>query len=354
MRKRRAMILAAAVFVVALTPSVAWGWAEGGATYYTSCADCHGATGFPVSDATADTRTVAGPHKGYTSTSRKCAVCHKTHEVMTPNISLLPWNTITDTCNMCHDGTGGGGVYGVLASRGVTVTTSHRIDVTNIVPLGDPTTGGPAPVQFGGTADRPMTCTDCHSPHGAAVAAFTGDRARTATDAITPRPKSDRLLKKRPGAATSAVAYYGSDWCVACHQGAAGVSASHDHPVGRDSSAYYYDNVMRMASDDSTDTWVRGSLGGSNRGYLMTAQMRSELTATIGASGPICQQCHEDARYAGVADTWTADVATFSVTSPDGANPLDNPRFQVFPHESAAASMLIEPTVAQDLCQNCH
>ena len=43
---------------------------------------------------------------------------------------------------------------------------------------------------------------------------------------------------------------------------------------------------------------------------------------------------------------------SFAVTTPNGTTTSDNPRFQVFPHESATQGMLIE--TGGDLCTNCH
>src|SRR5574340_1104758 len=73
----------------------------------------------------------SGPHGGYITTTTKCAACHSVHTAGTA--LLLPAATLKDTCETCHDGTGGSGVYGELASKvpAVVVASAHRIDFTH-------------------------------------------------------------------------------------------------------------------------------------------------------------------------------------------------------------------------------
>ena len=48
---------------------------------------------------------------------------------------LLPAATIKDTCNSCHDGTGGNGVYGVVEARtGGDPGAEHRTETTCVDP----------------------------------------------------------------------------------------------------------------------------------------------------------------------------------------------------------------------------
>lgn len=350
-----------------LMPAIAFGYGEGAASR-TQCVECHGsvslAPGQTPSESTADTRTVTGPHMGYTATSRKCQTCHQVHAA--PAAKLLPEATILDTCNVCHDGSGGGGVYGVLLARGITPAQAHNVGTgaTNVVPGGDAETGLSATMTTlrgpSGTPGGTLTCTDCHTPHGQKVVApFTGDRKRVASP-ISPNPKSSRLLKRDPGATGKDIGEYGSNWCLACHAGRGQMDTPTklNHPVATDTVAVY-DRLIRMASDDLTASWETSTLGGSNRGYLMTQATLATLAST--GSGPICQQCHEDARNVGQlnAEGTEGDPATFTITPPaggvvpDGENETDNPRFQVFPHESVTSHFLVEEN--DDLCYgNCH
>jgi hypothetical protein len=359
MKKRTiaAILIALAVLSVALVPASAFAYKEGGGTVGSACKDCHGETATKPASI-ADTGTVTGPHMGYTSTSRKCQTCHKVHDAPVADAKLLPAATIKGTCNICHDGTGGYGVYDVLENRGYSVAARHRIETTgtNQVPGGDESTGDTATVTFG-SADGSLTCTDCHTPHGyKVVAAFRGDRKRTATDVQTPIV-STRLLKKRPTGATADVAYYGSSWCLGCHKGrrsmgVVGWTGPVNHPVATDSVATY-NAVISMASYTATSSRITTGLGGANLGYVMTQETVGQLAAA--GAGPICQQCHEDTRNAGTLadDGLTAHAADFQVASYDGTpTALDNPPFQVFPHESDQRRFLVETD--DNLCLNCH
>jgi hypothetical protein len=97
-----------------------------------------------------------------------------------------------------------------------------------------------------------------------------------------------------------------------------------------------------------------GGLGGDNFGYVSNPAWR-EVSGN--QKYPICQQCHEDSRNVG--DATPSEITTpatpaegFRVTSPDGQNATDNPRFQNFPHETEKSNLLVE--TADDLCLNCH
>lgn len=350
---RRFLAASAVVVALSLLPALAFGFANEGDGSRTTCVSCHGATATPPSDSNADTTTVTGPHRGYTATSAKCATCHQVHAAAAPK--LLPTTTVSDTCRICHDGTGGFGVYGVILARtGLPPAADHSYDQTRAIPGGDATTGGTRIGVFSTEEPtRNMTCTDCHTPHGGKVVAdFTGDRKRTANDLAYPIVSS-RLLKKRPGNIGYDINNYGSDWCGACHQGRVVQTPVHNHPVATDTVGFYYENVIRMASDNSGAATQNGSIGASNRAFLMTAPTVAALRAQ--EAGPICQQCHEDARNVGIlaADGVTADPEAFTVTSLDGDPPAgQNPVYQVFPHESQNPRFLVEQD--DDLCTNCH
>ena len=342
-----------------------------------TCPQCHGMEESQVSTTSVDP-TRKGPHGGYSTGTQKCATCPTIHNANLGSVMLLPAATIKDTCNSCHDGTGGQGVYGVIAARGMTVQSAHRVETTNLIPGGD-ADGSSRTATFSADGGF-LTCSDCHSPHDAdTVDAFTGDRARESTPAAFAGVSStltNRLLRQRPTSSATTVTAYGSDWCGGCHTGRI---SSHDataianHPT--DSAAttdapgwtpFTYENVARQTALNTTTT-VMGTLGANNFGYVMwestgTPSVRSPLQA---GHYPICQQCHEDARHVGddVANPLTVSTLNgnderFAVTQADGApdgalGSLDNPRFQVFPHESQNERLLLEDTT-DDLCLNCH
>ncbi len=301
-----------------------------------------------------------GPHGLYATGSQRCEICHEIHDA--GGAKLLPAATVTSSCNMCHDGTGGKGVYGAIQARtGVDPQVTgggHAIDTTSVVPGGDSSTGGSATMAFGGPGGT-LGCDDCHSPHDSqTVTGFPSERWRTTYPLnVANNVKSNKLLRQHPGDTTgTAVTEYGSDWCLACHKGRGSGTAVHNHPVDSQATTttpFTYANVARLASDDPTSVTTTGTLAGTNRGYLMPYPR----TTQQGGHLPICQQCHEDARNVGTLTDDIGDAASFSITATDGNVPTDNPRFQNFPHETTNYRLLVEAnatTYFDDLCLNCH
>jgi predicted CXXCH cytochrome family protein len=295
-----------------------------------------------------------GPHGFYTSTTNRCAACHEVHDAA--GAKLLPAATITDSCNTCHDGTGGKGVYGAIeAQTGIDPAVAggmHSVDTTSVVPGGDAGTGGSATMAFAGPGST-LTCGDCHSPHNSnVVEPYSPERWRTTYNLIQQyNTKTSHLLRQRPGDTTATVAVYGSDWCAACHAGRSSGGTVHNHPVDSKATTatpFYYDYIVKLASDGPTSVTTTGTLARSNRGYLMPYPR----TAQQGAHKPICQQCHEDTRNVGTLSDATGTAAAFVITATDGQTDTDNPRFQNFPHETLSPSMLVEDN--DDLCLNCH
>ena len=335
-----------------------------------------------------------GPHGIYTSSTRRCPMCHTLHDAPTAN-AMLPGATVKATCFTCHDGTQGYGVYGTIQARtGSPAPGGHGIETTNVVPGGDAATGGSATtIVFRGSGN--LTCSDCHSPHGRnTVQAFTGERIRVRS--IMRPVYSSKLLKKQPTGAPSPVDYYGSDWCAGCHQGRTSSGAAHRHPVETRATRpldYYYYSRLALYEVPSvlwyswqngtpaalTNTNARiGAVGNlhvyfdprhpiprtsvlhevrhENSPWLM-AYPRSPLHA---GHAPICQQCHEDTRECGElsADGTTVTVVSEGVYGldadglPQSWTKITNPRFQNFPHETENANMLVE--TGDNLCLNCH
>jgi len=354
------MVLAI-VWVLLIAPA-AYGWAESAEWDGDplECVSCHSEE-FPF-----DTRS--GPHMGYSATSAKCQICHTVHAAPAGGILLLPKATIRDNCMVCHDGTGGLGVYGTIAARGLTVGGAHRIDTTNTVPGGDASTGGGRMQTFSGETGF-LTCSDCHSVHGARVVdEFSGERVRfhsTDRNWLT-EWSSTKLLRQVPVGSETTATVYGSDWCIGCHRGrVSNLPAVMNHPVdaaSTTSTPFYYDNVAIVTADDSLET-TYGTLGllgelpdaiWHNRGLVMPFPRTEQQEG----HAPICQQCHEDSRDVGEpGDVAAADVYRYgdgrTAGDPVGGDPeFDNPLFQTFPHETQNERMLVE--TGDNLCTNCH
>jgi predicted CXXCH cytochrome family protein len=175
-----------------------------------------------------------GPHGVYSNKGNRCNACHTIHAAPA-GIKLLPGQTVTDTCYACHDGTGGGGVYGVIYARtGVQPEATHRVDTTTTVPGGDSSDGGDATMAFTGGVGGTLGCTDCHSPHDSkTVAKWTNQRMRTDVDHLVSQgvTQTNRLLRQNPGSSTATATVYGSDWCLACHAGRVDAGPLHNHPA---------------------------------------------------------------------------------------------------------------------------
>lgn len=335
----------------------AYGWAEGGATHggdTSDCTICHMSTLFFPDR--------SGPHGGYLTTTKKCQACHSVHEAAGGGYSLLPAATTKDNCLVCHDGTGGYGVYGALAGKGIAVGATHRIDTTNSVPGGS-VTGGSAVMTFTGESGF-LSCEDCHSVHGAdTVEPFQGERIRFHADerGYGASWSTDHLLRKQPRGSDRSTDVYGSDWCIGCHRGRrSGLPALMNHAVDSSdtvASPFQYSRIAAVTTTTSLLTTITGlgmqgvvpTLTWSNRGFVMPTPRTAEQTG----HAPICQQCHEDSRIVGepgaVAEAYVIRYGDGTIES---GEVTDNPRFQAFPHETENEYMLVE--TYDNLCTNCH
>jgi hypothetical protein len=340
-------------------------------TYY-DCGNCHHTYGGIYG---------VGPHGNFVTSgtngpTAKCTMCHTVHDAVPTSVKLLPRATVGASCDACHDGTGGYGVYGTLAARGVPVGAAHRIETAALVPGGD-VGGGDRTGDFRGQGGT-LTCTDCHTPHGTPgtmVNPFVGDRQRTTImfEKTVRRHHvraSTKLLKRQPTGASTPTDDYGSDWCLGCHAGRPSGGSVHNHPVDSTittATPFNYANVAVVTTIAPTRSTELKGLGGwnrppngwvdpvtyaENRGFLMPYP---RSTGAGGQNGhlPICQQCHEDSRDVGSLDaTGLAITTALQITHEDGKVATDNPRFQNFPHEAENPRFLVE--VGDDLCMNCH
>ncbi|MDP2183036.1 MAG: cytochrome c3 family protein [Actinomycetota bacterium] len=272
----RIWLLVFIVVAAVLTPGIALAWNENLPSYPPM--DLEGYCYPECHDNGAGVFNGFGPHGNYTTTSGKCDNCHTVHAAAAGSKKLLPKPTIRATCFTCHDGSGGRGVYGVIAARGLTPGgNGHRIDKTDQIPGGNSLSGETSTAVFKGE-DSYLTCTDCHSAHGAdCVQPFQGERMRN--EQLRWPYISSKLLKQIPTSGGAKVTMYGSDWCLACHKGRNSFGPTHNHPVETSATAapgapYTYGRVPVLASDLPTSTTVLSSLVGTagvryNRGFLM-------------------------------------------------------------------------------------
>lgn len=329
------------------------GWSvtgPGGGVLPGSCNGCHGAS----------TSVPWGPHGGFSSSTDSCKACHKVHEASSIN-KLLPATTELGVCNACHDfsfsGTGGRGVYGAIRARSSTTnvaqsrhsivgynnTATTFVDNTKSYAATAVIPGAPAGTLLptNSVGDRRLTCSHCHSPHGATtMAPWLGERDRSATSAVGPYV-SNRILKENlRGTPKGSYLVYDSNWCAACHLNRHDTSKTpslvNNHPVATSANATY----GARSQAEGNNTW--GTLVAPGSTITTTHLAGWSREATKGWD-PMCQQCHEDYRNVEQA---------ISLTGVDGTAPADNPRWQTFPHENTSRFFLVES--GDDLCLNCH
>ncbi len=168
--------------------------------------------------------TASSPHSGYSTGSRKCAVCHAVHEAEVPTIQtngeLLLRSTVAGSCDFCHVGGPfvATQVYGSSAVwAAANANREHTIQYgsvnTTIPNSGDLPTSGTATLTNDYVITGGLKCTSCHTVHGANAVVFAG---ALRTD----------ILKANPWASTAATAgqYLGSSdaslsagFCADCH-----------------------------------------------------------------------------------------------------------------------------------------
>lgn len=107
------------------------------------------------------TPQVVEPHHNYTTTTEKCAACHRAHSAQSEYFRSL--STEEGVCYACHTSGGSGtNVQPAFTTNTNTSTRifSHAVSGTLNVHLADENTGA----AFGG-AFRHVECEDCHEPH---------------------------------------------------------------------------------------------------------------------------------------------------------------------------------------------
>lgn len=329
-----------------------WGATAANGSNCSGSNSCHGA-GFAPS----------GPHGGFSSATDSCKTCHHVHNAGS-SFKLLPTNTEVGICITCHDFSyttsgvnGGGGVYGAIRARGAVAQSRHNIDGYNNTdtapPGGDKSYVATSQIPGGQTGNSTLpanpngnynlVCTSCHTPHGnTSMATWSpagqGGRIRHSNGNayISNRILHDDIMVKN---GTHPYTVYSSLWCAACHKDRHDSSTTPDpvnnHPVDTVTIAY-----LTTSAAEGGQQWFTLQAAGATITTQHLAGFSRE--ATMGWA-PECQQCHND--YLNVEQA-------SSITTVDGWNAGDNPRFQTFPHETMAKRMVVES--GDDLCLNCH
>ena len=332
------VVLTVLLWVGVATPALAYPRPEEPFSSFT-CDQCHATAG---EDSPWDG---SGPHAGYASTTNKCVLCHSVHNAPATSVLLLRGPTVSQTCLLCHDGTGSGeGPYHSITAYGGSVQADHAYESTAIIPGGSE------------NLDAVLSCADCHSVHGSnTVTPFIRDSTRAQVPADSGALiSSDCLLRNNlRGDPVGTYPDYGAQWCAACHDQRHSQSTVINHPVNTSYTFGYGDVISHVpwtlttrAANYDPVLELAISLGQTNSGYIMGPVPESGDGAVreIDRTDPICQQCHEDARDVEVP--FSADA--YSPNTP----PYTNPAFLTFPHQTTNATLLVETD--DDLCLNCH
>jgi hypothetical protein len=246
------------------------------------CESCHGAIppttdaseptstvtpagAFATWSATGDNAAVPTPHKGYATTTTKCAVCHSVHKAPASG-ELLLRGTVAAACEYCH----------VYTSIGVVVVYGGDEDVYYA-----------AHDNFSHNATSDSSCRSCHSVHGANTleGAKAGKILRDWSAPDSGRAYSAEALVAWPDPKTT------SDddeqitaWCTGCH-------------------SYYvdtYETAIPISSFEHTGTYAFTSQPGKTHvmrpagAYGNTAASPDvQGTAVAYAGSTTCRSCHD-------------------------------------------------------------
>ncbi len=117
-------------------------------------------TAFTIYDDVASITTqlqhgASDPHNAFTTSTFKCAACHRAHTGNSKEMRKTGTSEQT-LCLSCHDGTGASTNINALLSSG----TTHNVSSTNWTHAWNETSN----TSFNGT-NRHVECEDCHEPH---------------------------------------------------------------------------------------------------------------------------------------------------------------------------------------------
>lgn len=293
-RARASIVIIAALFVLLM---VAPAFAETGFTGYLTWDSVSGELGQGTS-----------PHGGYSTTTKKCAVCHSVHGAAFDGEILLP-APVSGACNYCHVG----GAGGYTQVYGGDPDNYYGTDLDNAHNSFDDAFG----------AEGGVRCTTCHSVHAAenvmtdnaylTKRLLIGDK----TYSDDPSPNYDPIGLAPLSTDTSDTAL--SKWCAGCHFTKGGsytywgtqngqshnmttATASYSNPATTETTQVAWVNSNQCSSCHSsgytTAAWPHyaGSPGDPAEGvrWLETAANASDTPApaTDSKADGVCLRCH--------------------------------------------------------------
>lgn len=294
-----------------------------------ACSACHGAvpptidgseasTGPTGWDPGGENAAVPTPHKGYSSSTDKCGVCHSVH--MAPaNGEMLLRTTVAAACEYCHVTTNLGGtvVYGGVVERYYSVSDSTAHNRTSY-----------------------SSCRSCHSVHGSNTLGGANDTKILrdwSLDDTGPTYTAEVLDMWPDPASLNDDDAQITAWCSGCHK-------------------YFvqsHDTTLTTQSFDHYDTydWVPGL----SKSHIMTATIDSfsnpaaspavQGTQVAYRPSAYCTDCH---------DAGDRDAGTGVVTSSFPHSTPEHYKFMSKGSSAASAASTNTLSGVDGLCLKCH
>lgn len=208
-----------------------------------------------------------GPHDSYVSTGDECEMCHSPHQagVGGSSYKLTRATSKDDTCDYCHIGAGAKTVLTVYPD-GKTGQNGHEIEpFTGGIPDSDNGAGGVLTLP-----DDRLTCTNCHSVHGAN---------------LVNAPQKRVLLKADP-AGNGGVANSMNAYCSDCH------NRNWDTASGGDSHVMKPAGSKASASSELCQSCHAAKFHAADFPHSSGGAALLDQTADRDSMDEVCLKCH--------------------------------------------------------------